>query len=248
MAAGGGEVIRDDLMLQPAEIGRGLPVHHEGNGLHRRAAFRLDLDPARQVVRRLGDELPPEQLAERRFRRVIGEAEQHAAALPAAIHRHHQARHIGGAAKPRDAEAERAVPAMRTAHPLLDMVDFRLPDQRAAGKEPQRAVGGAPGEHVRNDGVVFGIGEILEIGVASGIGDEPFRPRHEIRGQNQRPSRHPPCSLSQSPKARSSFVYQNHGPGKPAQAESMPAGFRRPARPRSRPSRRARVLRSARCA
>src|SRR5215208_5218680 len=168
MAAGFGQNVRDLLGRASSDIRGCVSVHYEGQGTNR-PLIGFDADPARDAVLRFHGELTPEQLAELRPKVLLWKPVENALALPASVERHHETRLILGGPMAYDAKAERAMPPSRRAPAGLDVLDLRLPDQRAIGKEPCVLAWGMGRHRGLHGGVIVLVGLVTETWLLASI-------------------------------------------------------------------------------
>lgn len=72
---------------------------------------------------------------------AIGKAEGNAMAATAMVEPHHQTQLLRRSAPADNIEAEGFPPTKGLASQVFDMLEIRLPDQRAVGKDPDRLAG-----------------------------------------------------------------------------------------------------------
>jgi hypothetical protein len=104
----------------------------------------------------------------------------HSLALAATVEPHHQARLFPGPAPGPQPEAERAMPAAGRAHPLLDVLHRRPPEQRAVCEEPDFLPLGMRGEHLPNGNGVILLGVRDEVRVRAGVRHRAMNSGHQI--------------------------------------------------------------------
>ena len=122
----------------------------------------LDDYPSRYVVNWFVGELAAKKLSELMCQVVPRKVVQDAPALPASVEHHHKTRLLWRASKSSHPHAKGAVPTPSYTDLLADMVDLRLPNQRAINEEAGwRGRGRMRLDDPRDPVVVVGIGVYL---------------------------------------------------------------------------------------
>ena len=94
--------------------------------------------------------------------------------MTASVEAHHQTGLVRRSTPARDPETERAVPATRRSHSLLDELNLRLPNERAVGEEPKIFAGRVSRQELADHCVIVLLRVVDEVRFWTGVLQRPM--------------------------------------------------------------------------